>query len=78
LLTALWDIVTRAAILSVSMRLDPDRVYYFAPTSKDDRYDPQAMECFNMKSMEASHPQKRTWAASEDPAEKKRRETSHS
>lgn len=53
------------------MRLNPDTVYYFAPTSKDDWYDPQAMECFNMKTMEASHPQKRTWAASEDPAEKR-------
>lgn len=72
LLTAPWDIVIRAAVLSVPMRLDPDAVYYFAPTSKDDWYDPQAMECFNMKAMEASHPQKRTWAVSEDPAEKKR------
>lgn len=71
LLTALWDIVTRAAVFSVPMRLDPDTVY-FTPTSKDDWYDPQAMECFNMKTMEASHPRKRAWAASEDPAEKKR------
>jgi hypothetical protein len=54
------------------MRLDSDTVYYFAPTSKDDWYDPQAMECFNMKTTEASHLQKRTWAASEGPAEKKR------
>ncbi|OCL12236.1 hypothetical protein AOQ84DRAFT_420404 [Glonium stellatum] len=71
-LTALWDIVTRAAVLSISMRLDPDTVYYFEPTGKDDWYDPQAMECFNMKTMEASHPRKRTWAHSEDQAEKER------
>lgn len=72
LLTALSDIVTQAAVLSVSMRLDPDTVYYFAPTSKGGWYDPQTMEYFNMKTMEASRPRKRTWAASEGPAEKKR------
>ena len=54
------------------MRLDPDTVYYFAPTSKDGWYDPQAVECFNMKTMKASRPRKRTWAAGEDLAEKKR------
>lgn len=47
----LATIVDRAAHMSHIMRLEPDIIYYWPPTFKDEEFEPKRMECFNLEDM---------------------------
>jgi hypothetical protein len=52
---ALYSIVTRAGILSLSMRIDPHTVYHFEPVFKEDTFSSKRMKCFNRKQMDQTN-----------------------
>jgi hypothetical protein len=52
----LYEIVTRAGLLAVSMRMDPHTVYYIEPVFKEDTFSSERMECFNQHQMEQTNP----------------------
>lgn len=47
----LTAIVNSAATLSQTMRKDFNTIYYWPPTFKDEEFEPERMECFNMTNM---------------------------
>lgn len=56
IISALHTIVTRAGLLSITMRLDPQTVYHFSPVFKEDTFTSKRMECFNKTTMEQQNP----------------------
>jgi hypothetical protein len=56
LLTRLHEIVTKAGVLSLNMRLDPHTVYHFEPVFKEDTFTSDRMLCFNNVEMEQTNP----------------------
>ncbi|KAF2182506.1 hypothetical protein K469DRAFT_690636 [Zopfia rhizophila CBS 207.26] len=55
----LFDIITRAGLLSLHMRHDRQTVYYFVPTFKEDKFARKYMECYNEEQMQKTHPRNR-------------------
>ncbi|KAI1681202.1 Herpes-BLLF1 domain containing protein [Pyrenophora tritici-repentis] len=57
-LVPLHTIITQAALVSLHMRLDPHTVYHHAPMFKEDNFDGDRMECFNIAELDIENPHK--------------------
>lgn len=54
--TQLARIVEMAAKLSRKMQKDSETVYYWPPTMKDEEFEPERMECYNLRCMMSDSP----------------------
>ncbi|KAF5845879.1 hypothetical protein GGP41_008391, partial [Bipolaris sorokiniana] len=73
LIPALLTLTTRAALLSLHMRLDPHTFYRFTPSFKEDTFIPSRMHCTNVTQMQQSCPHNPSSVLT--PAEQARRAT---
>ncbi|OCK85905.1 hypothetical protein K432DRAFT_250567, partial [Lepidopterella palustris CBS 459.81] len=71
-ISSLFSLLTRAACLSIALRLDSSSVYHFPQTPKDGCYASSNMECFNNTTMACTNPKSRAWPAAVPPAERQR------
>ena len=68
----LFELVSRAGMLSLAMRLDCNTVYHFVPTCTEEQYDNKVMDCGNEDAMRNEHPQRREWPAGTTEQERQR------
>ncbi|XP_014551335.1 hypothetical protein COCVIDRAFT_45609, partial [Bipolaris victoriae FI3] len=73
LLPPLLILTTRAALLSLHMRLDPHTLYRFTPSFKEDTYTSTRMQCTNLTQMQQLCPHNQTSVLT--PTEQARRAT---
>ncbi|KAH8728458.1 hypothetical protein GQ44DRAFT_647100 [Phaeosphaeriaceae sp. PMI808] len=73
IIASLHKLVTHAAILSLSMRIDPHTVYAFDPVFKEDKFISRYMDCINQAQMQQSHPRALQYNADLTPQERNRR-----